>query len=265
MALALLALGGSSADGLALARPAFRLGRVRVAPAMGLPATVFVVSFKAPERTGEFGATERHDLLTASAPNGSRGCITTVDVRAPDARKGHFVHVRLASTGRRGHWCEGLYRGEIQEIESAVCPHHRLCPVLALLRGIVGRFAFRVSTTTPGPGGGSAPVFAGLQQAFACTPGPQRPGQTTPYTLSWQPATDEQTASSQIFYDVYYATRPDGEDFASPTWVTQPGVTSYRTRGVPSHAAAYFVVRARDRAGREDRNSVEKPGIDPCY
>lgn len=265
VALAVLALGGSSAGGLALARPAFRPGRVRAAPAAGLPATVFVVSFKALERTGAFGATERHDLLTASAPNGSHGCITNVDVRAPDARKGHRVRVRLAPSRLGGRWCAGVYHGEIQEIESAVCPHHLPCPALAVLRGIVGRFAFRVNSNSPGPGGGSPPVFAGLRQAFACTPGPQRPGQTTPYTLSWQPATDDQTASSQIVYDVYYATRPGGENFASPTWVTQPGVTSFRTPGLPSHGAAYFVVRARDRAGREDRNTVEKPGIDPCY
>jgi hypothetical protein len=264
VALAVLALGGALAGGLALARPAFRPGRVPVAPASGSRATVFVVSFKAPERTGAFGATERHDLLTASAPGGSHGCIANVDVRAADARKGQRVRVRLAPSRLGGHWCAGVYRGEIQEIESAVCPQHRLCPGWAVLRGIVGRFAFRVNSAGPGPDG-SPTVFAGLRRAFACTPGPQRPGQTTPYTLTWQPATDEQTASSQIVYDVYYATRPGGEDFASPTWVTQPGVTSFRTPGLPSHGAAYFVVRARDRAGREDRNRVEKPGIDPCY
>ncbi len=145
-----------------------------------------------------------------------------------------------------------------------MCPHHLLCPTFAVLRGTVGRFAFRVASTGPGPGVGTGPVFAGLKQAFACTPGPQRPGETTPYTLSWQPATDDQTASSQIVYDVYYATQSGGEDFASPTWVTQPGVTSFRTPGLPSHGAAYFVVRARDQAGREDQNTVEKPGTDPC-
>jgi hypothetical protein len=265
VALAVLALGGSSAGGLALARPAFRPGHVRVAPATGLPTTVFVVSFKAPKRTGAFGATQRHDLLTAYAPNGSHGCITAVNVRAPDARKGHRVHVRLAPKRLRSRWCDGVYRGKIQEIESAACPPRRLCPALAVLRRIVGRFAFRVNSTRPRPGGSNPPVFAGLQQAFACTPGPQRPGQTTPYTLSWQPATDEQTPSSRIVYDIYYATRPGGEDFASATWATQPGVTSFRTPGLPSHGAAYFVVRARDRAGREDRNTVEKRGIDPCY
>jgi hypothetical protein len=266
-----------------VAHPAFRPGQVRVAPATGSPDTVFVVSFKAPERTGVFGATERHDLLTASAPNGNNGCVPNVEVRAPDARKGHRVRVTLAPSRLKGQWCVGVYSGEIQEIESPVCPHRRLCPVFAVLRGIVGRFAFHVSRSgpgggpgpggNPGPGGGSQPpggdteppAFGGLERAFACTPGPQRPGQTTPYTLSWQAATDDRTPSSEIVYDVYYATRPGGEDFANPTWTTAPGVTSFRTPGLPSHGLAYFVVRARDRAGNEDRNTIEKPGIDPCY
>jgi hypothetical protein len=264
VAVAVLALAGLPAGGLALAYPAFKPGRVWVAPASGSPAAAFVVSFKAPERTGVSGAIERQDLLTASAPNGSHGCITSVDVRAPYARKGHRVRVTLAPHRLRGHWCAGVYGGEIQEIESPVCPLRQLCPAFAVLRGIVGRFAFRVNESGPGLGGGNPPVFAGLARAFACTPGPQRPGQTTPYTLSWQAATDDQTASSQIVYDVYYATRAGGEDFNSPTWVTPPGVTSFRTPGLPSHGVAYFVVRARDRAGREDGNTVEKTGIDPC-
>jgi hypothetical protein len=133
-----------------------------------------------------------------------------------------------------------------------------------VVRGIVGRFAFRVNSPPPGPGDRSPPGFDGLQQAFACTPGPQRPGQTTPYTLSWQPAVDDHTASSQIVYDVYYATQSGGEDFIHATWTTPPGVSSFRTPGLPSHGVAYFVVRARDLAGHEDGNRVEKPGIDPC-
>jgi hypothetical protein len=174
------------------------------------------------------------------------------------------VRVRLAPAQLGGRWCAGVYRGKVEELETAVCPHHELCPTFVILRGTVGWFSFRVKSDGLEPRGGS-PAFAGLQRAFACTPGPQRPGQTTPYTLSWRAATDGETDSSQIVYDVYYATRPGGEDFSNPTWVTRPGVTSFRTPGLPSHGAAYFVVRARDRAGREDRNRVEKQGIDPCF
>ncbi len=159
---ALFALAGLSARGLALAHLAFRPVGVRVAPATGSPATTFVASFQTPERTGVYGATERHDLLTASAPNGRHGCVTNVDLRAPDARKGHRVRVSLAPRRLRGHWCAGVYYGEIQEIESAVCTHGRLCPVFAVLRGIVGRFTFRVNDRRPGLGGGETPAFAGL-------------------------------------------------------------------------------------------------------
>jgi hypothetical protein len=107
-------------------------------------------------------------------------------------------------------------------------------------------------------------VFAGLERAFACTPGPQRPGETTPFNLSWQAATDDDTPSSKLVYDVFMSGTPGAEDFAHPSWTTAPGATSFRTPGLPSHAAVYFVVRARDESGNEDRNRVERPGVDPC-
>lgn len=117
----------------------------------------------------------------------------------------------------------------------------------------------------PAPGADATPpVFAGLQGAFACTPGPQRPGQTTPFTLSWEAATDDVTPSSQIVYDIYLASTSGGENFSQPTWVTEPGATTFRTPGLSSHGTFYFVVRARDRAGNEDRNRLERLGSDPC-
>jgi hypothetical protein len=102
-------------------------------------------------------------------------------------------------------------------------------------------------------------------RAYACTPGPQRPGQTTPFALTWNAASDAVTPSSQIVYDVFMSTTPGGEDFAQPTWITAPGVTRFTTPGLPSHGTFYFVVRARDQAGNEDQNTVERTGIDPCY
>ena len=110
----------------------------------------------------------------------------------------------------------------------------------------------------------TAPAFAGLQRAFACTPGPQRPGQTTPFTLTWTAATDDVTPSSQIVYDVFISTTAGGEDYSRPNWTTPPGATQFRTPGLASHGTFYFVVRARDQAGNEDQNRVERRGIDPC-
>jgi hypothetical protein len=63
---------------------------------------------------------------------------------------------------------------------------------------------------------------------------------------------------------VYLADKPGGEDFSMPAWTTEPGATGFRTPGLPSHGTFYFVVRARDRAGNEDANTVEVLGIDPC-
>jgi hypothetical protein len=119
-------------------------------------------------------------------------------------------------------------------------------------------------TPDPRPGNDSAPKFGGLQSAFACTPGPQRPGQTTPFNLSWEAAVDDVTPPALIVYEVYLATTPGGEDFAHPTWTTDPGATSFRTPGLASHGSFYFVVRARDTAGNEDTNLVERHGVDPC-
>jgi hypothetical protein len=232
-----------------------------VTPSAGLPATTFVLSFRAPERTGLYGSSQRHDLVVASASAAQGACIATLSVRAPDAHAGARVRVLLVP-GRLGNrWCIGRYSGRIEEVQTGVCPHGTACPTYVLLRGIVGRFVFHVS----GSGDNTPPTFAGLQEAFACTPGPQQPGQTTPYTLSWQPAGDDNTPSAQIRYDIYVASAPGAENFSAPTWTTPPGTTSYRTPGLPSHGSHYFVVRARDSAGNRDNNTVEKQGIDPCY
>jgi hypothetical protein len=279
VAFVVLSLVGVPAAAFGVVHPAFRPGHVRVSPASGAPNTTFTISFKAPEQTGIFGLTERHDIVTASAPNGSKDCITNVDVRASDVLKGHRVHVTLDPSRLSGRWCTGVYKGQVEEIQTPVCPQGRPCPTFAILRGTVGRFAFRVDMS--GPGGGTGPIggrgpgtspggdttppsFAGLERAFACTPGPQRPDETTPYTLSWRAASDDQTSSAELIYDVFYATKSGGEDFDRPSWTTPAGATSFRTPGLPSHGVAYFVVRARDRAGNEDHNTVERQGVDPC-
>jgi hypothetical protein len=157
-------------------------------------------------------------------------------------------------------WCAGTYVGQVEEIAAPVCAKGTACPAFVRLVATIGRLRFTVRAGA----GAAAPIFSGLAKAFACTPGPQRPGETTPFTLSWQAATDASTPSSQIVYDVYLATTSGGEDFATPTWTTAPGVTSFRTPGLASHGSFYFVVRARDTAGNEDRNGVEVHGVDPC-
>jgi hypothetical protein len=113
--------------------------------------------------------------------------------------------------------------------------------------------------------GGVAPTFAGLQAATTCIPGPAGgPLRSSSYRLTWRPATDNVTPSAAIVYEIYQAAAPDGEDFSSPTYTTPPGATSFVTPALPDNSTYYFVVRARDRAGNRDTNTIERAGRNLC-
>jgi hypothetical protein len=108
------------------------------------------------------------------------------------------------------------------------------------------------------------PVFEGLKSATTCIPGPIGPGRTSSYHLTWNAATDNVTPSRKIIYEVYQATMPGGEDFSKPTYTTTRGVTSFDTPKLPTDNTFYFVVRARDKAGNEDSNTIEREGQNLC-
>jgi hypothetical protein len=111
---------------------------------------------------------------------------------------------------------------------------------------------------------GQPPKFAGLVSATTCLPGPGEGGRTTSYTLRWEPATDNVTRPKKIVFDVYQASAPGGEDFSTQTYTTAAGATSFVTPPLPTDQAVYFVVRARDRAGNSDSNTVERQGQNLC-
>jgi len=236
---------------------------VGVSPPSGLPSTTFTISFRTPDRTGLHGALARHDELMGAVARHGSGCVSGFDIRAPDGAAGALIRVALGPRRIGGRWCTGRWSGRIEELETPVCAPGSACPQFIILRGVIGHFTITV-TPAPAPGGRRAPSFAGLESAFACTPGPQRPGQTTPFTLMWKAATDALTPSAQIVYEVFVSTTPGGEDFSKPSWTTAPGATSFRTPGLASHGTFYFVVRARDSAGNQDANTVEVRGVDPC-
>jgi hypothetical protein len=108
------------------------------------------------------------------------------------------------------------------------------------------------------------PTFAGLKSATTCIPGPIGEGRTSSYHLTWDAASDNVTPSSKIVYNVYQATTAGGEDFSTPTYTTAPGATSFDTPQLSSAKTFYFVVRARDQAGNEDSNKVEREGQNLC-
>ena len=109
----------------------------------------------------------------------------------------------------------------------------------------------------------SPPVFEGLQSAWTCIPGPIGAGQKTHYHLNWNAAKDDVTPSSQIVYRIYRATTPGDENFSRRTYRTV-GTTSFETPLLPTGKTFYFVARARDGAGNEDSNTIEKEGQNLC-
>ena len=106
-------------------------------------------------------------------------------------------------------------------------------------------------------------TFAGLKSATTCIPGPVKEGETTSYHLEWE-AAKARTSRRKIVYNVYEATTRGGENYSQPTYTTAPGVTSFDTPRLPVEDTYYFVVRARDRRGNEDSNTVEREGRDLC-
>ena len=262
LAIALLALS-------ALASTAAAAVRVYVSPTSGGPTTKFVVHFRAPSATGS--ALHRRYELYASGPRGSR-CTSSVARAIGSTGIGSRVRVTLTPGGRGGTWCAGKFRGRIVEYISSVCEPMKtaiICPEIVIAPQTIGRFSFSVrkagsSSTGSGTGTQGGPTFAGLQRATYCeTPGPPSLATKRYYMLSWSPATDPLTPSPEIVYDIYYSSTSGGEDFSTPTATTAAGATSYEI-AIPALGSAFFVVRARDTAGHEDSNTVQRQALNFC-
>ena len=108
------------------------------------------------------------------------------------------------------------------------------------------------SATTLSPLDTTAPDFGGLVSVAAVS--------TTSLYLSWNAAVDTVTASSNIVYNIYRATKSGGENLAVPGYTTASGATSYSVTGLSPGTTYYYIVRAKDEAGNIDDNIVEKSG-----
>ena len=93
------------------------------------------------------------------------------------------------------------------------------------------------------------PTFAGLVSALDAGTGGS-------VLLNWNPATDP---SYPITYNIYMATTSGGQDFGTPDYITD--LTDFQVDGLTDNQDYYFVVRAKDSAGNEDSNLVEKTAI----
>jgi hypothetical protein len=100
----------------------------------------------------------------------------------------------------------------------------------------------------PGPDS-TPPSFAGCKAAYADTAGSA--------IVSWDPAVDDATPADQLQYDVYAATDETQFDFTKPS-ATQANAGSVKVDGLTSNTIWHFVCRARDFAGNEDQNLVQR-------
>jgi hypothetical protein len=265
-------LAGAIAPGPAVAVGLGPTTRVTVKPGSGTPQTHFALHFRIPVATGRFGTVVRTDTVSVTGPGGAH-CQSAVRRTLRPAKKGKRVTVTLRPGKGRGGWCAGQWHGTVLQSVAIRCnpTPAAACPQLVVAPQTIATFRFRVkpaaSHTPPAPAS-DVPTFAGLVSATTCsTPPPMRPELVAPrsgaYTLTWAAATDPVTPSAQLVYEIFMATSPGAEDYATPTYTTSPGATSFVTP-LLLQGTRYFVVRARNAAGHEDPNTVERQGVFDC-
>jgi hypothetical protein len=97
----------------------------------------------------------------------------------------------------------------------------------------------------------TAPAFDGVQTATV-------DGIKRTVVLSWNPATDDTTATANIVYDVFESKVENQHDFDAPPRATSaPGATSVKIENLEPRTRLYWVVRARDQARNRDLNFKE--------
>ncbi|HEX4338164.1 MAG TPA: fibronectin type III domain-containing protein [Polyangiaceae bacterium] len=100
---------------------------------------------------------------------------------------------------------------------------------------------------------GKPPTFAGVDTDPASFT-----VDSTQVTITWPPATDDQSDTTKLTYFVYASTTPGDEDFtAPPIGKSEVGLLSTQVVGLLSNTQYYFVVRAVDEAGNVDKNTAE--------
>lgn len=99
------------------------------------------------------------------------------------------------------------------------------------------------------------PTFAG---ATAANPLPSA------IELTWAAASDDQTPAQQLVYLIYEADTAGAQSFGTPSYISEPGATSYIVGGLPVSTTRFYVVRARDATGNVDDNTIEVSATTPA-
>jgi hypothetical protein len=140
-----------------------------------------------------------------------------------------------------GSVCYGLEPGTDGAADSASPPGHD---------GGADSPAADVATEAPPP---APPTFAGITSVG--------PASATSLQVTWNAATDVVTPAADIVYDVYVGTTSKGENFAAPTVTSPPGALFVDVEGLVTGSTYYVIVRARNQAKAEDKNTVEMSGV----
>jgi hypothetical protein len=119
---------------------------VHVAPATGGPGTTFKLSLRSPDQTGATGDLRRQDSLSVGGPNRA-GCVSSAHMTLPAAHVQQLVRMSLKPSRLGGRWCQGTFKGEIDEAQRFVCDPPHLCPQLEIRPRTIARFTFRVKRT----------------------------------------------------------------------------------------------------------------------
>lgn len=94
-----------------------------------------------------------------------------------------------------------------------------------------------------------APTFDGTMNATSAS--------TSSITISWNQASDNNSKPKQIKYFIYQANQLEAQDYASPTYKTGRGDTSYQVDNLQESTSYYFVVRAKDESKNIDQNQTQ--------
>jgi hypothetical protein len=108
-------------------------------------------------------------------------------------------------------------------------------------------------------GDSTPPTFGGVATVSVQSDAPVQSDARTA-TFTWLPATDPATPQNEIVYDVFQGSAAGAEDFSTPIATSDPGATSVFVSDLTPDSTLYWVVRARDKAGNRDSNTVEVNG-----
>ncbi len=100
-----------------------------------------------------------------------------------------------------------------------------------------------VSASTPDQ---SSPFFGGVRNVDALT--------SRSLLIEWGAAYDGAVAPRDLVYRVYVATEASGQDFSTPTYISEAGETSVILEGRDPNTVYHVIVRAVDPSGNEDAN-----------